>query len=96
MDPASLHRYASAYAAQRSAADWVTHDSTIVLNAPRMASLQTQLDLGVAVDPVEFVSVLRQMVHTMTETQSHLQQTQAQIQNALPAGTDTDTGTAAH
>ncbi|HEY0199727.1 MAG TPA: hypothetical protein VGC19_14520 [Rhodanobacter sp.] len=84
INPANLRRYSMAYAAQRSAGEWMTHDSTVALNTPRMAALRTELDLGVAVDPVEFVSVLREMVNTMNETQAHLAQTQTSLLNALP------------
>jgi hypothetical protein len=46
--------------------------------------MRTELDLGVAVDPVEFVSLLREMVNTVNETQAHLAQTQKSLLNALP------------
>jgi hypothetical protein len=94
IDPANLRRYSMAYGAQRSASDWMIHDSTVALNAPRMAAMRTELDLGVAVDPVEFVSLLREMVNTVNETQAHLAQAQKPLLNALPD--DKDNGSAAN
>lgn len=83
-----LHKYATAYAAQRDASNWVTHDSTIALNAPRMVDLRTRINLGKDVDPVEFLGILQQMINTSTETSGHLEQTAKPIEAALtkPAG----------
>ncbi|WP_158880405.1 hypothetical protein [Rhodanobacter sp. L36] len=78
-----LRHYSSAYAAQRDASNWMSHDSTVALNAPREVALQTELELDVPVDPVEFDSMLRQMISTMNETQSQLSQAQAVIEGAL-------------
>ncbi|MHB1057467.1 MAG: hypothetical protein ACYC0F_06260 [Rhodanobacter sp.] len=80
MDGAALSGYAAAYSRQRDAANWMTQDSTLFLDAPRMASLRTRIDLGREVDPVEFLSVLRQMIITSSETQSHLQQVESQLE----------------
>lgn len=78
-----LHRYATAYAAQRDAANWVTHDSTIALNGPRMVDLRTRIALGKDVDPVEFLGIVQQMINTSTETSGHLEQTAKPIEAAL-------------
>jgi hypothetical protein len=78
-----LHRYATAYAAQRDASSWVTHDSTIALNAPRMVDLRTRIGLGKDVDPMEFLGVLQQMINTSAETSGHLEQTATPIEAAL-------------
>lgn len=78
-----LHRYATAYAAQRDSSSWVTHDSTIALNAPRMVDLRTRINLGKDVDPVEFLGILQQMINTSTETSGHLEQTAKPIEAAL-------------
>ncbi len=80
-----LHRYATAYAAQRDASNWVTHDSTIALNGPRMVDLRTRINLGKDVDPVEFLGILQQMINTSTETSGHLEQTAKPIEAALAA-----------
>lgn len=83
LDVNNLRTYSTAYAAQRDAAAWMTQDSTLFLNAPRMATLRTELNLGVSVEPVEFVAILRQMIDTAMQTQSHLQQMEAQLAHAL-------------
>jgi hypothetical protein len=88
IDPGKLHRYSQAYAAERSAGDWMTHDATIALNGPRMEDVQTELKLGVTVDPIEFATLLGQMVNVMKETQSHLTQTEGPLQAALSATTE--------
>ncbi|MFC5743090.1 hypothetical protein [Dyella tabacisoli] len=88
LNVADLRTYATAYAAQRDAAAWMTHDSTLFLNAPRMATLRTELNLGVNVEPVEFVAVLQQMIGTASQTQSHLQQMEAQLAHALHVETE--------
>jgi hypothetical protein len=79
-----LRHYSAAYAAQREAATWMTYDSTITLDAHHMVDLRTRIDLGLDVDPVDYVSVLRQMISTASETQSHLEQTERQLLAALP------------
>jgi hypothetical protein len=84
MDTAALSRYSSAYSKQRDAASWMTQDSTLFLDAPRMATLRTRIDLGRKVDPIEFLSVLRQMIITSSETQSHLQQVESQLKQVRP------------
>lgn len=86
MDSAALNSYSAAYSKQRDAASWMTQDSTLFLDAPRMATLHTRIDLGREVDPIEFLTVLRQMIITSTETQSHLQQVGAQLKQVLPRG----------
>lgn len=78
-----LRNYATAYAAQRDASNWVTHDSTIALNGPRMVELRTRIGLGKDVDPVEFLGILQQMINTSTETSKHLEQTAKPIERAL-------------
>lgn len=84
MDRAALSEYSAAYSKQRDAASWMTQDSTLFLDAPRMATLRTRIDLGREVDPIEFLSVLRQMIITSSETQSHLQQVESQLKQVLP------------
>ncbi|MFC5582863.1 hypothetical protein [Rhodanobacter terrae] len=84
MDRTALSEYSAAYSKQRDAASWMTQDSTLFLDAPRMATLRTRIDLGREVDPIEFLSVLRQMIITSTETQSHLQQVESQLKQVLP------------
>ncbi|MGO4700951.1 hypothetical protein [Dyella sp. 2RAB6] len=83
MDDVDLRRYSAAYADLRNASDWITHDSVILLNAPSMAALHTRIDLGAPVDPLEFVTVLRQMIHTSQEVQSHLHQLEGHLVHAL-------------
>lgn len=78
-----LHRYAAAYAAQRDASSWVTHDSTIALNAPRMVDLRTRLSLGKDVDPLEFLGIVQQMINISRETSGHLEQSAKPIEDAL-------------
>jgi len=83
MDDAELRRSSAAYADLRNASDWITHDSVILLNAPGMAALHTRIDLGAPVDPLEFVTVLREMIHTSQEVQSHLHQLEGRLVHAL-------------
>ena len=83
MDDADLRRYSAAYADLRDTSNWLTHDSVILLNAPTMAALRTRIDLSANVDPLEFATVLRQMVSTSQEVQSHLQQLEGHLLHAL-------------
>jgi hypothetical protein len=78
-----LNNYASAYADQRHASDWLNQDSTLLLSAPRMVDLRTQVELGRDVDPVDFIVMLRQMIATVQGTQSHLQQLEPHMVAAL-------------
>ncbi|TPG11638.1 hypothetical protein EAH75_11730 [Rhodanobacter glycinis] len=79
MDRAALSEYSAVYSKQRDAASWMTQDSTLFLDAPKMATLRTRIDLGREVDPIEFLSVLRQMIITSSETQSQLKQVESQL-----------------
>lgn len=83
VDREVLGRYAAAYTRLRDAASWMTHDSTVLLDAPGMAAMQTRLQLGKPVAPVDFLTVLRQMIATSAETQSHLKQVEQQLERAL-------------
>jgi hypothetical protein len=84
MDRAALSEYSAAYSKQRDAASWMVQDSALFLNAPLLATLSTRIDLGREIDPIEFLSVLRQMIITSSETQSHLQQVESQLKQVLP------------
>ena len=84
MDRAALSEYSAAYSKQRDAANWMSQDSALFLDAPRLATLSTRIDLGREVDPVEFLSVLSQMMITSGETQSHLQQVESKLKQVLP------------
>lgn len=85
IDPAKLRQYSAAYADLRDASSWMTHDSTITLDAPHMSTLRTRINLGMQVDPVEYLVVLRQMINTAGETQSHLKQLEDHLVKAIPA-----------
>lgn len=78
-----LNRYSGAYANQRHVSTWLSQDSTVLLSAPHMLDVRTQLELGRSVDPVDFVAVVRQMIVTMQGAQSHLQQLEPQMMAAL-------------
>ena len=86
MDDADLRRYSAAYADLHDASNWLTHDSIILLNAPSMAALRTRIELHAAVDPLEFATVLRQMISTSQEIQSHLHQLEGHLAHALERG----------
>jgi hypothetical protein len=84
MDRAALSEYSAAYSKQRDAASWMAQDSALFLNAPLLATLSTRIDLGREIDPLEFLIVLRQMIITSSETQSHLQQVESLLKQMLP------------
>lgn len=84
MDRAALSEYSAVYSKQRDAASWMAQDSTLFLDAPKMATLRTRIDLGREVDPIEFLSVLRQMIITSSETQSQLKQVESQLKQVSP------------
>ncbi|QNJ99921.1 hypothetical protein [Dyella telluris] len=83
IDVSRLHRYAAAYAALRDAASWTSHNATLALDAPRMVDLQTRINLGKDVDPVEFLSVLQQMINSSKGTVGYLRETSVPIKAAL-------------
>ncbi len=83
MDGADLRRYSAAYANLRDISDWMTHDSISLLNAPSMGALYARISLDAPVDPMEFVTVLRQMLNTSAETQSHLRQLESHLVQTL-------------
>ena len=90
MDAAALRRYSEAYADLRETADWTSHDGTLLIDAPAMERLTTRIDLGTPVDPLDFVTTVRQMINTSTETQSHLRQLESHLVTAL--GKDAESG----
>ncbi|WP_114238995.1 hypothetical protein [Dyella sp. C9] len=83
IDTGRLRKYSAAYAAQRETTSWVGHDATLALDGPRMVALRTRIKLGKDVDPLEFLSVLQQMVNTSTEMANHLEETAEPIKAAL-------------
>lgn len=83
IDVSRLHRYAAAYAALRDAANWTSHNATLALDAPRMVDLQTRINLGKDVDPLEFLSVLQQMINSSRGTMGYLKETAVPIKAAL-------------
>jgi len=83
IDVHRLHRYTAAYAAVREAANWTTHNATLALDAPRMVDLQTRIELGKDVDPVEFLSVSQQMINSSRQTIAYLQEASTPIKAAL-------------
>jgi hypothetical protein len=78
-----LNSYSGAYADQRHATEWLSQDSTLLLSAPRMVDIRTKVELGRDVDPIEFITVLRQMIATVQGTQSHLEQLEPHMMAAL-------------
>ena len=90
IDSALLRRYSQAYADLRETSDWISHDGTVLLDVPTMERLQTRVDFGAPVDPMEFAGTVRQMLHTSVETQSHLQQLENHLVTAL--GKDVENG----
>lgn len=83
IDVSRLHRYAAAYAALRDAANWTSHNATLALDAPRMVDLQTRINLGKDIDPLEFLSVLQQMINSSKGTVGYLKETAVPIKAAL-------------
>jgi hypothetical protein len=51
-----------------------------------MMNMRTRLELGLAVDPLEFLSVLRQMITTAEGAQSQLTQLEPRLTGALRGG----------
>ncbi|MGC1547281.1 MAG: hypothetical protein WA777_02025 [Rhodanobacter sp.] len=83
IDTASLRRYSNAYAKQRIENAWITQDSP-ALNASHMLALRTRIDLSLDVDPVDYLTVLHQMIATVDRTQSLLGQLELQLVSTLP------------
>jgi hypothetical protein len=48
-----------------------------------MVDIRTKVELGRDVDPIEFITVLRQMIATVQGTQSHLEQLEPHMMAAL-------------
>lgn len=83
VDSERLRRYSGAYASLHDASVWLSQDSMVMLNAPRMMELFSRIDLGRDVDPLEALVVLREMISTSSEAQSHLRQLEPQLTQAL-------------
>jgi len=83
IDVEKQHKYAVAYATMRDLSTWTIHSSTFTLDAPRMVDLRTRIHLGKDVDPIEFLSVLQQMINSSRETMEQLKQRAEPIKAAL-------------
>lgn len=92
IDAAQLRSYSEAYANLRETSNWFSHDGIALLDVPAMERLRTRVDFGAPVDPLEFASTVRQMLHTSLEAQSHLQQ----LENHLVAELGKDAESGAH
>ncbi|HKR77017.1 MAG TPA: hypothetical protein VJR95_10140 [Rhodanobacter sp.] len=90
IDAAQLRSYSEAYANLRETSNWFSHDGIALLDVPAMERLSTRVDFGAPVDPLEFASTVRQMLHTSLEAQSHLQQLESHLVAEL--GEDAESG----
>ncbi|MEW9622645.1 hypothetical protein [Rhodanobacter geophilus] len=90
IDDARLRSYSEAYADLRETSNWFSHDGIALLDVPTMERLRVRVDFGAPVDPLEFASTVRQMLHTSLEAQSHLRQLENHLVTDL--GKDADSG----
>ena len=84
IEPASLKRYSTAYAAQRELNDWVQHDSMLMLDMPKVINFKTDLDLDHDVDPQAFLYTLQQLNTTNTSLKNNLQELEKHLVDAVP------------
>jgi hypothetical protein len=86
IEPASLEKYSTAYAAQRETDSWVQHDSVLLLDVSRVVNFKTDLDMGRDVDPQAFLYTVRQMKLTVTSLENNLQALDKHLADAVPDG----------
>ena len=84
IEPASLKKFSTAYAAQRETEAWVQHDSVLMLDVPRVINFRTDLDTGHDVDPQAFLYTLRQIKVTITSMKNNLQALEEHLADAVP------------
>lgn len=87
IEPASLKKYSTAYAAQRELNDWVQHDSMLMLDMPKVINFKTDLNLDHDVDPRAFLYTLQQMKTTNTSLKNNLQALEEHLADAVPDAT---------
>jgi DNA-directed RNA polymerase subunit L len=66
---------------------WEVHNSGLLVDVPRLTALNTRIKLGRDVDPVEFLTAVEQMIDTMNEVKSHLEQLEPRLEGSLSAHT---------
>jgi len=80
IDAGTLQHYAAAYTSERTLSSWLLHDSTLLMDAPRLVDTLTDLNMGHPVEPYAFLRCLRQMQLMLSTTISFLQSTAQDIQ----------------
>ncbi len=83
MDTVNLQRYSAAYTAERTLSNWMLHDSTVLIDAPRLVDSVTDLQMGHPVDPYTFLRSLRQMELLLDTTIAFLRNTAEEMQPAV-------------
>jgi hypothetical protein len=83
IDSASLQRYSAAYSAERTLNNWLLHDSTVLIDAPRLIDTVTELQLDHPVDPNTILRSLRQMEGLLDTTIRFLRNTAEEMTPAV-------------
>ena len=83
IDSASLQRYSAAYTSERTLSNWLLHDSTVLIDAPRLIDTLTDLKMDHPVDPYAFLRSLRQMELMLDNTVRFLQGTADDMKPAV-------------
>jgi hypothetical protein len=85
IDTASLQRYSAAYTAERTLSNWLLHDSTVLVDAPRLVDSVTDLKMDHPVDPYTTLRSLRQMEVLLDTTITFLRNAAEEMKPAVGA-----------
>jgi len=85
IDSANLQRYSAAYTAERTLNNWLLHDSTVLVDAPRLIDTVTELQLDHPVDPNTILRSLRQMEGLLETTIRFLRSAAEEMKPAVTA-----------
>jgi hypothetical protein len=83
IDTASLQRYSAAYTAERTLSNWMLHDSTVLVDAPRAVDTVTDLKMDHPIDPYAFLHTLRQTEAMLDTMISFLRSTAEDLKSAV-------------
>jgi len=83
IDSSALQRYSAAYTSVRTLSNWLLHDSTLVIDTPRLVDTAIDLQLDHPVEPYAFLRSIRQMELMLATTITVMQNAAEQIAPAV-------------
>jgi hypothetical protein len=90
IDPDVLQSYAAAYTAERTLSNWLLHDSTLFVDAPRLIDTYTDLNMDHTIAPYAFLQTLREIELMLSNSLGILKGADDTIQPAVSGKVGTE------